>query len=73
MSYIYIPFAFYRNDCLITLQIDVAGTLQFWGVTIDTASSVLLILCFGLAVDYSAHVGHSFMTVLGTKNGKYQI
>ena len=51
------------------LQIDVAGTLQFWGVTIDTASSVLLILCFGLAVDYCAHVGHSFMTVVGTRNG----
>lgn len=53
------------------LQIDVAGSLQFWDVSIDTASSVLLILCFGLAVDYSAHVGHSFMTVIGTKNGTY--
>ena len=58
------------NISSYTLQIDVAGTLQFWGVTIDTASSVLLILCFGLAVDYSAHVGHAFMTVIGTKNGE---
>ena len=56
-------------DFFVFLQIDVAGTLQFWGVSIDTASSVLLILCFGLAVDYSAHVGHAFMTVPGTKNG----
>lgn len=51
------------------LQIDVAGTMQFWDISIDTASSVLLILCFGLAVDYSAHIGHSFMTHTGNKNG----
>ena len=48
---------------------DVAGTMQFWDISIDTASSVILILCFGLAVDYSAHVGHSFMTVRGTNDG----
>ena len=51
------------------MQIDVAGTLYFWGVTIDTASSILLTLSVGLAVDYSAHVGHTFMTVAGTKQG----
>jgi len=49
----------------------VAGTLYFWDVTIDTASSILLTLSVGLAVDYSAHIGHMFMTVSGTREGKY--
>ena len=47
------------------------GTLQFWNVTIDTASSILIILSVGLAVDYSAHVGHTFMTISGDKEGLY--
>ena len=47
------------------------GTLQFWNVTIDTASSILIILSVGLAVDYSAHVGHTFMTISGGKEGLY--
>lgn len=50
-------------------QVDVTGTLQFWDVTIDTASSILITLCVGLAVDYSAHVGHMFMTLLGSREG----
>ncbi|XP_060064761.1 patched domain-containing protein 3-like [Ylistrum balloti] len=53
--------------CVIFTLVDVAGTLHFWGVTIDTASSILLTLSVGLAVDYSAHIGHMFMTVQGTR------
>ena len=53
------------------LQVDVTGTLQFWDVTIDTASSILITLCVGLAVDYSAHVGHMFMTLLGNREGRF--
>lgn len=51
--------------CVVFTVIDVTGSLQFWGVTIDTASSILIILCVGLAVDYSAHIGHMFMTIIG--------
>lgn len=58
---------------LYHFQIDVAGTMQFWDISIDTASSVLLILCFGLAVDYSAHVGHCFMTHTGSRDGKNEL
>ncbi|VDI74655.1 Hypothetical predicted protein, partial [Mytilus galloprovincialis] len=55
-------------SCVIFTLIDVAGTLYFWDVTIDTASSILLTLSVGLAVDYSAHIGHTYMTILGDKN-----
>ncbi|ESO88138.1 hypothetical protein LOTGIDRAFT_165877 [Lottia gigantea] len=55
-------------SCVIFTLIDVGGTLELWGVTIDTASSVLMILSVGLAVDYSAHIGHTFMTISGTRS-----
>ncbi|KAJ8305936.1 hypothetical protein KUTeg_016481 [Tegillarca granosa] len=54
--------------CVVFTVVDVAGTLYFWGVSIDTASSILLTLSVGLAVDYAAHIGHTFMVVNGTKN-----
>ncbi|XP_070195122.1 patched domain-containing protein 3-like isoform X2 [Littorina saxatilis] len=53
--------------CVIFTVVDVAGTLQFWGTSIDTASSILLTLTVGLAVDYSAHIGHTFMTISGPR------
>ncbi|XP_025110029.1 patched domain-containing protein 3-like [Pomacea canaliculata] len=53
--------------CVIFTVVDVAGSLQFWGTYIDTASSILLTLTVGLAVDYSAHIGHTFMTVSGSR------
>ncbi|CAG5135683.1 unnamed protein product, partial [Candidula unifasciata] len=56
--------------CVIFTIVDVGGALEMWGVTIDTASSILLTLSVGLAVDYSAHVGHTFMTVSGSKNDR---
>lgn len=64
---------FYLQSLCHYIQVDVAGTMYFWGVTIDTASSILLTLCVGLAVDYSAHIGHTFMTVSGSKNGEISL
>ena len=54
-------------------QIDVGSLMYFWGLTIDTVTTVCLILAIGLAVDYSAHIGHSFMTVTGSRNGIFQL
>lgn len=44
--------------------------MHFWGLTIDTLTSILLILSIGLAIDYSAHIGHKFMTLSGARKGK---
>ena len=44
--------------------------MYFWGLSIDTVTSVILILAIGLCVDYAAHIGHAFMTShLSTRNG----
>ena len=48
---------------------DVAGLMYFWGLTIDTVTTVNLLIAIGLTVDYSAHIAHTFMTSAGTRNG----
>ncbi|KAK7100605.1 patched domain-containing protein 3-like [Littorina saxatilis] len=53
--------------CVIFTLVDVAGSMHFWGLTIDTVTCIILIVAIGLAVDYSAHIGHMFMTVTGTR------
>ena len=54
----------------ILFQVDLSGFLNFWGITIDTVVAVQLILAIGLAVDYSVHIGHTFMIFSGSRNGK---
>ena len=60
----------YSGGLLAVGQVDVAGSMHFWGLTIDTVTTIILILAIGLAVDYSAHIGHMFMTVTGTRAGQ---
>ncbi|CAG0885312.1 unnamed protein product [Darwinula stevensoni] len=53
--------------CVLMTMVNMAGLMHWWGLTIDTVSSLSLILAIGLSVDYSAHVGHTFMTCQGTR------
>ncbi|OWF43557.1 Niemann-Pick C1 protein [Mizuhopecten yessoensis] len=57
-------------SCVIFTLLDVGGMMNFWGLTIDTVTSIILILAIGLAVDYSAHIGHCFMTFTGDRNAR---
>ena len=45
---------------LLTLT-NVSGLMYFWGLTIDTCTAIVLIICIGLSVDFAAHVVHLFM------------
>ncbi|KAJ8305668.1 hypothetical protein KUTeg_016213 [Tegillarca granosa] len=56
-------------SCVAATLVDVGGFMHFWGLTIDTVTCILLILAIGLAVDYSAHIGHCFMTLKGSRDG----
>merc|ERR1719313_834358 len=40
--------------------------MHLWGLAIDNVSVIQLVIAVGLAVDYSAHIGHNFMTKQGT-------
>ena len=37
------------------------GFMHFWGLQIDIATALFLIIGTGLAVDYSSHIAHCFM------------
>ena len=54
-----------------TLQVDIAGSLYYWGLSINTVTAVLLVLVVGLSVDYAAHVAHAFMRATGSRKGKF--
>jgi predicted RND superfamily exporter protein len=47
--------------------------MHFWGLTLDTTSCIFLIISIGLCVDYSAHVGHTFMTLSGSRSERTRV
>ncbi|EKX41307.1 hypothetical protein GUITHDRAFT_164388 [Guillardia theta CCMP2712] len=48
--------------------VDITGLMWLWNVTINSVSIINLVLAIGLAVDYSAHVAHAFMSATGTRD-----
>ena len=52
--------------CIILSIIDVVGLLYFWDVTISGVSTIYILICVGLAVDYAAHIAHMFCISEGT-------
>ena len=59
--------------CVVFTLIDVGGFMYFWGLTIDAVSCIDIVLAIGLCVDYAAHVGHSFMTIEGTRDERARL
>jgi len=49
--------------CVGLVDLFLTGLLTFWGLTLNSVSIVNFVIAIGLAVDYSAHIGHSFLTV----------
>lgn len=62
-----IQMCFWILMCVLLTLVNVCGMMQRWGMTVDTVSCVGLELAVGLCVDYAAHVGHTFLTVQGTR------
>nr|CAD7423184.1 unnamed protein product [Timema monikensis] len=54
----------------VTDEVNVAGMMFYWGLTIDIVSCIGLELASGLCVDYAAHVGHNFLTCNGSNNNR---
>ncbi|KAL3271630.1 hypothetical protein HHI36_022104 [Cryptolaemus montrouzieri] len=53
--------------CVLLSMVNVCGFMQLWGLTIDLVSCIGLELAIGLCVDYATHIGHTFLTVNGTR------
>ena len=43
-------------------DIQVAGFMHFWDLTIDVISCNTLVISIGLCVDFSAHIAHGFLS-----------
>ena len=51
--------------CVVLTILDIVGGLYFMGLTIEIVTSVQLILSVGLALDYSAHIGVTYIVTRG--------
>ncbi|CAE7800258.1 Ptchd3 [Symbiodinium sp. CCMP2456] len=40
--------------------INTLGFMYYWDVTISGVSTIYVLICVGLAVDYAAHIAHMF-------------
>lgn len=57
--------AFLITFTVVGCIVEILGFMYHIGIVIDSVSAVMLVLAVGLSVDYSAHVGHAFMTKAG--------
>ena len=48
--------------CLL-VDLFLFGLLAFWGVTLNVFTMINIVMALGLAVDYSAHIGHAYLTI----------
>mmetsp|Transcript_10727 Transcript_10727/g.24462 ORF Transcript_10727/g.24462 Transcript_10727/m.24462 type:complete len:986 (-) Transcript_10727:201-3158(-) len=46
--------------------VEVVGFAHYWDLTINGVATIYFLICVGLAVDYSAHIGHTFNVCQGT-------
>merc|ERR1711881_253039 len=51
---------------IILSVVDLVGFLYFWDVTISSISTIYILISVGLAVDYSAHIAHMFVSASGS-------
>lgn len=47
--------------CVILVDLFLLSLLTFWDITLNSVTVVNNVIAIGLAVDYSAHIGHSFL------------
>jgi len=52
--------------CVSLSIVDTLGFMYYWDVTISGVSTIYVLICVGLAVDYSAHIAHMFKDSRGT-------
>ena len=57
--------------CIVVITLtDIIGYLHFWDITIDLTSCINIVLAIGLCVDYSVHIGLSYMVAKGSQRDK---
>ena len=52
--------------CVALTLLEIVGGAYFLGLTIEIVTSIVLILSVGLALDYAAHIGVTYVVTKGT-------
>jgi Niemann-Pick C1 protein len=55
---------------IVAAIVEVIGLSHFWGVTMNGVSTIYFLICAGLAVDYSAHIAHTFKNSEGSSEDR---
>jgi predicted RND superfamily exporter protein len=55
---------------IVAAIVEVIGFAHYWGVKMNGVSTIYFLICAGLAVDYSAHVGHVFKDEAGASDDR---
>ncbi|XP_034243315.1 NPC intracellular cholesterol transporter 1-like isoform X2 [Thrips palmi] len=63
-----IQITFWVIICVIFTLADLVGSMYFFGLTIEISTSIMVLLCTGLTVDYAAHIGYEFSRMPGDGN-----
>lgn len=58
-----IPVTLFILLCIALVDFFLLGLLFYWNVTLNSVTVVNNVIAIGLAVDYSAHIGHSFLMI----------
>jgi Niemann-Pick C1 protein len=56
--------------CVILVDINLFALMYYWGLDLNSITVNNLIIAVGLAVDYSAHIAHSFLVFDPKGSGK---
>ncbi|GAB1864647.1 Patched domain-containing protein 3 [Camponotus japonicus] len=59
--------SFWVICCVFFTLIDLLGSMYFLGLTVEISSTIMILLCAGLAVDYASHIGLEFIRSSGSK------
>lgn len=65
ISYIFIPnllCSLWVALCIVSIELGVAGYMSLWDVNLDPISMIMIIMCIGFSVDYTAHICYAYMT-----------
>lgn len=47
---------------IASVIVGVTGFMALWGVNLDTISMIILVVCIGFSVDFSAHISYAFVS-----------
>ena len=62
-----IPVTFLVVLAVLLVDLFLMGLIHFWDLTFNTVVVVNIVIAIGLAVDYSAHISHTYLLIVPPK------